>query len=288
VKRALELWQQSLALLEPVGDVQGKAATLHNMADVIAQQGDVQRALELWQQSLALLEQVGDVRGKATTLHIMAGVIARQGDVQRALELWQQSLALKEPVGDVQGKATTLASMAWLAGQQGDHQQARQLNLQSATALASVRAWLDLATVLGNLGTSQEQDGASFLAQAVWLAVRVEVPVDTAVSLAAALVEKLGPGSAEGPVLAAATAMVAAQRGQTHREREAIRGASRLLARTAEARGIAEESWQDWCRGERLFDRQHVFAELDRLLAGLVGESAWLFDRRLLDPCAGS
>jgi endonuclease G len=40
----------------------------------------------------------------------------------------------------------------------------------------------------------------------------------------------------------------------------------------------------EWLQAERLNDPRHVFAELDRILVALVGESAWLFDRRLLDP----
>ncbi len=93
------------ALPERIGDALSKAAILNNMAEVIAQRGEIERALGLWQESLALFEQIGDARGKAATLHQMAGVIALQGDVDRALALWQESLALLEQIGDVQGKA---------------------------------------------------------------------------------------------------------------------------------------------------------------------------------------
>ncbi|MGH9839798.1 MAG: tetratricopeptide repeat protein [Blastocatellia bacterium] len=124
VGRALDLWQQSLAIQEQIGDVKGKAATLSMMAGVIAQQGDVKRALDLWQQSLTIQEQIGDVQGKAATLSMMAGVIAQQGDVKRALDLWQQSLTIQEQIGDVQGKAATLHQMAGVIAQQGDVQRA--------------------------------------------------------------------------------------------------------------------------------------------------------------------
>ena len=98
-----------------------RATILHNMAGVIAQQGDIERAMKLWEQSLKLKEQIGDVQGKAATLANMAGVIAQQGDIERAMKLWEQSLKLKEQIGDVQGKAATLNNMAGVIAQQGRH-----------------------------------------------------------------------------------------------------------------------------------------------------------------------
>jgi hypothetical protein len=66
-----------LALDEQIGDVQGKAATLHAMANLQAQQGDVAGALGLYRDSLALEEQIGNVQGKAATLHEMANLQAQ-------------------------------------------------------------------------------------------------------------------------------------------------------------------------------------------------------------------
>ncbi|KAB8331773.1 CHAT domain-containing protein, partial [Scytonema tolypothrichoides VB-61278] len=89
VEDAVAHYQQTLDLC-PEEDLKQKAATLGNMALVIAQQGDIQRAIALWQQSLEISERIGNVRGKAATLNNMARVIAQQGDIQRAIALWQQ------------------------------------------------------------------------------------------------------------------------------------------------------------------------------------------------------
>ncbi|MEM8505958.1 MAG: CHAT domain-containing protein, partial [Cyanobacteria bacterium P01_D01_bin.1] len=104
VDSAITRYQKALDLC-PEEDLKEKSATLHNMAGVIAQQGDIERALSLWQESLEIKERIGDVQGKAATLNNMAGVIAQQGDIERALSLWQESLEIKERIGDVQGKA---------------------------------------------------------------------------------------------------------------------------------------------------------------------------------------
>ena len=79
-----------------------------------ANQGQVTEAIALYQQSLELKEQIGDVQGKAATLHQMAIIYANQGQVTEAIALFQQSLELKESIGNVQGKAYTLANMGYL------------------------------------------------------------------------------------------------------------------------------------------------------------------------------
>ena len=278
VARAMELWNQSLGLCEEIGDVQGKAAALNNMAGVIAQQGDVARAMELWNQSLVLKEQIGDIQSKAATLSNMAGVIAQQGDVARAMELWNQSLVLLEQIGDVQGKAATLANMAWAAGKQGDAGRERELNLQAARALASVRAWLDAVTVLGNLGVSDDPEAAGFLAQALWLALRVEVPVDRTVRIAAALVRKVGVESSAALLAAAFGVWSARVRGQAHPKKEEIQSrAMGVLGACAEARGVTPEKFGEWLQAEGLNDPGRFLPALRRELEAIVGEG-WVFD----------
>ncbi|MBI3272434.1 MAG: tetratricopeptide repeat protein [Planctomycetes bacterium] len=168
VRRALDLWQQALALVEQIADVEGKARTLGNVAGVIASQGDVRRALEIWQQALALLEQIGDVKGKASTLHNMAGVIAQQGDAKRALDLLQQALALQEQNGEVKGKAATLCSMAGVKAEQGDVRRALDLWQQALTLQEEIGHAEGKAATLGNMAQVIAQQGDVRRALDLW------------------------------------------------------------------------------------------------------------------------
>ena len=54
------------------------------MAGLRAQQGDVAGAMDLYGQSLAIKEQIGNVRGKAATLANLAGLLHQSGDVAGA------------------------------------------------------------------------------------------------------------------------------------------------------------------------------------------------------------
>jgi len=286
IERALKLWQRSLELLEQIDNVQGKAATLHNMAGVVAQQGDIERALKLWQESLELDEQIGNVQGKAATLHQIAEVIAKQGDVRRALELWGDSLKLKEQIGDVHGKAATLAQMAWLANRQGDLERAREYYLEAARSLSAIHAWLDLSTVLTNLGTLGEDGQAgnsAYLAQAFWLCLVTGVPLQDAVGIAGVLLMRLGPEHTAAPFLATAALLLVAQRGRDHPELQNLQQqSSKMVDACAAARDIPVDKFPDWFSNERLNDPDHVIPAVQQALVDIVGDTEWLFDPREL------
>jgi tetratricopeptide (TPR) repeat protein len=280
-ERALEFWNQALDLYEKISDIQGKSTVLHDMAGVIAQQGDAERALDLWNQSLALEEKIGNVQGKAATLHQMAVAIAQQGDVERALDLWNQSLTLHEKIGDVKGKAATLANMAWAAREQGDGERERQLNLEAVQALAAVRAWLNVITVLSNLGTSEDSSAPGFLAQALWLASRVQAPLEDSVSTAAALFQKLTPAGDDALAVAMAAVALSQSRGRQHLQRERFQNhAAGMLVACAAARQIPKGKLQEWLAALPFADWRPA---LDRVLERIVGDSPWMFDRGLLD-----
>ena len=80
------------------------------------------------------------MQGKAATLHQMAGIYARQGQVDQAIALYQQSLEINERIGDVQGKAATLANMGVLSANNGDFQTAISYLQESLTILQHLKS----------------------------------------------------------------------------------------------------------------------------------------------------
>jgi tetratricopeptide (TPR) repeat protein len=260
--------------------VEGKAATLLQMAGVIADQGDVKRALGLWEESLALFEQIGEVEGKASTLNNMAWVIARQGDVKRAFELWQESLALNEQIGDVQGKAATLSNMGSLASKNEDFDEARRLYFEAGKSMATIRAWLDLITVLSKLAYIPSEDAPGFLAQAAWLTIRVESPAEETLNVIAALLEKLGTEHETAPLLGAAAFFIAHTRGRRHPDQEKLINSGMNMLRTcAAAREIEQEAqFEQWITSNGLNDPERFMPALSLSLETMVGEEEWLFD----------
>jgi len=62
--------------------------------------------------ALRLLGWKVQLEGKAATLHNMAGVRVTRGDLEGALALYDQSLAIEEALGNMGGKAVTLSETA--------------------------------------------------------------------------------------------------------------------------------------------------------------------------------
>ena len=79
----------------------GKAATLHCLAIIYANQGEVAKAIALYEESLELEEKIGNIQGKAATLLLLAIIYAKQGEVAKAIAFYEQSLELHEKIGNV-------------------------------------------------------------------------------------------------------------------------------------------------------------------------------------------
>ncbi|MFN6572182.1 tetratricopeptide repeat protein [Dendronalium sp. ChiSLP03b] len=279
IARAIALWEQSLEISEQIGDVQGKATTLGNMAVQIADQGDIPRASALWEQSLEIDEQIGDVKGKATTLNNMAYVIAQQGDISRAIALWEQSLEIFEQIGDVKDKATTLANMACVVGDTGDKARQLELNLQAFLALAQVRAYSDLVTVMGNLGVADESNSLVYLAQAIWLTLRIQAPLADTIYLIRTLYNAVPQGDELEALLGATAMYFCNYRGEGHPQLEELQERSfKIISGAAVAQGIeTQEAFDNWFVQQRLNDPEYFLPRLNQRLEEIVGDG-WLFD----------
>ncbi|MEH1790809.1 MAG: tetratricopeptide repeat protein, partial [Nostoc sp.] len=98
-----------------------KASVLHELGYIYHDLGEWDKAIALYNQSLQITERIGDIQGKAATLHQLAILYANKGDVDEAMSttgyayaLYNQSLQITERIGDIQGKAATLHQLAIL------------------------------------------------------------------------------------------------------------------------------------------------------------------------------
>jgi tetratricopeptide (TPR) repeat protein len=279
ISKAIRLWEQSLEICEQIGDFKGKAATLNNMAQLIAQQGDIPKAIRLWEQSLEIKEAIGDVKGKATTLNNMAGVIAQQGDIARAIAFYEQDLEISEQIGDVKGKALTLANIAYWTGETGDKARELELNLQAALALTQVCAYVDLVTVLTSLGVTDESNGLVYLAQAIWLTLRIRVSLAHTIQLIHALYNAVPQGDELEALLGATAMFFCNRRGEGHPQLEEFQDrSSNMISGAADAQGIEmQEAFNTWIVQQRLNDPKYFLPRLNQRLEEIVGDG-WLFD----------
>lgn len=155
--QALQVYQDSLKLMQGIGNRYGIAASHINIGNVYRDQGDYQAALENYKESFNISQAIGSRRGMAIALLNMGGVRHDEGDYNHALEYFQQSLQISREIDAKREQTTALTGIGNLYHDQGDyglalktHQEGLQLKRELADS-ESFRS--DLVTTLLNLGT---------------------------------------------------------------------------------------------------------------------------------------
>ncbi len=117
-------------LYASVGDGNGEADALNQVANLAYERGDIAAARQLFDQVLAKRRQVGNQKGIASALHNIADCLLIQGDFAGAEALFREALATVRETGDRQLEGLTHVNLADLALRQGNlgeaHTRARE------------------------------------------------------------------------------------------------------------------------------------------------------------------
>jgi hypothetical protein len=150
--------------------------------------------------------------------------------------------------------------------------------LQAATILGSIGDYGGLVTTLRNLGMDNEPDALVYLAQSLWLTLRLSTNLDSAISLIRAIFRKIPSGDPLKALLGATAVHFCATR--SHPELSQLTEQSRnMLENAASQQGIdTPEEREKWFVANGLGDADYVLAATSELLESMVGDG-WLFDR---------
>jgi predicted ATPase/class 3 adenylate cyclase len=119
--RAEALAEKSRSLYQELGDTQGIALSLRQLAVVAARRGKLTEERMLNEEALALFREAGDKEGAAWSLYNLGWLLIVQGDYAQGYALHEESLALHREVGNKWGMAHSLAALAsGLIDTQGD------------------------------------------------------------------------------------------------------------------------------------------------------------------------
>jgi tetratricopeptide (TPR) repeat protein len=280
--RALKLFRRSIEVAEKVGDRHLEAAALHEMANVYARQNEIAKALDLYGQALEFFQQGGDLKDEAGVLHQIAILRAKQGNRDQALELYRASLDIKKKIEDAEGTAITQASLGALLFEKGDTSEALRYLNEAILTLARIHAWPALFTTLSNLAVV-DSSNLTYSMQAIWIGLRVWVPVQARLTLALTVARNLGLNTHAACVVAGATAVVSMKQNEHHPGANSVRASAlELLRRVADAAGVGSEGFERWIKAERLLDPDFVVKHALEELESRVADDQWLFDRRLV------
>ncbi|HXU32375.1 MAG TPA: tetratricopeptide repeat protein, partial [Thermoanaerobaculia bacterium] len=111
VVAARQIYEEAIRVFHEVGDRTREAKILNNLAALIGE-GDLATASRLLSRSLAIKREIGDQQGIALTLANLASVRQTQGDTKGARPYLEEALRISRRLGDAHGTAQVLRGIA--------------------------------------------------------------------------------------------------------------------------------------------------------------------------------
>src|SRR5262249_22788339 len=119
-------YEESVALLRPLGGTDALGSMLNNMGEVARYMGDLDRAAELYEESRAAYER-STGRVPAVTLNMLGHVALVRGDREGARRRFIEALEAARERGDRRSVAESLMEFGLLAAGGGDPRRAARL-----------------------------------------------------------------------------------------------------------------------------------------------------------------
>ncbi|MBM9505244.1 AfsR/SARP family transcriptional regulator [Actinacidiphila acididurans] len=153
---------------EEVGDGQGRAAMLTNLAGMHRIKGEYDRALEYGRRSLELHRELGEGDRVATVLGNLGDAHLGAGDLTAAETCYRQALAAWRERGSLVNSARMLTSLGETLRAQGRHCEAIKALEETLALLDRLGDRATAADVLEILGRTHEERGDTATARACW------------------------------------------------------------------------------------------------------------------------
>lgn len=110
-ERAIEVYEQWLTLAPEIDDRQSESRILGNLGSSYDALEDYDRAIEFLEQSLAIQREISDLPGTALSLNNLGNAYRSLEQFDRAIEFYEQALAIRHNIDDRQGEADALNNL---------------------------------------------------------------------------------------------------------------------------------------------------------------------------------
>jgi tetratricopeptide (TPR) repeat protein len=153
-RRAIEFYQQALAISQEIGDRRGEGNRLGSLGNAQAALGETRRAIEFYQQALGIAREIGDRRAEGTSLGNLGGTYAALGETRCAIEFYQQALAISQEIGDRRGEGSNLCALGIAHADLGETRHAIEFYQEALAIAQEIGDRRGEAQDLGNLGNA--------------------------------------------------------------------------------------------------------------------------------------
>lgn len=161
---ARALQEESLALVQQLGDQQAAATGLTNLGNIAWAQGDFITARPFYEQSLTLVRRQGGVREVANSVSNLANATFHGGDAAAARPLYEEALALYRQLEDPREIASMLNLLGNIAHNRKDYAAARAAHEEALTLYRQWESteWIaNTLFILGNIAEDQKDYAAA-------------------------------------------------------------------------------------------------------------------------------
>jgi predicted ATPase/DNA-binding XRE family transcriptional regulator/Tfp pilus assembly protein PilF len=155
---AMRLFNDALRVLTRLGNKQGMAAVLGNIAILEAQQGLYSQAVETYKQVLQIDRELGDDR-IAVTLNNLGVAYWNSGDVKNAHAMYEESLARFRQMDDPGNMVLALDNLGIVAQYHGEYEVARRYQDEALAICRTYGYKNGLAHVLAHMGSRAVSEG---------------------------------------------------------------------------------------------------------------------------------
>jgi tetratricopeptide (TPR) repeat protein len=157
--RAIEYYEQSLAMSQAIGDRNGEANSLIGLGNAYDSLGQYPRAIEYYEQSLTMSQEIGDRNGEAASLTGLGNAYNFLGQYPRAIEYYEQSLTIKRKIGDRNGESNSLIGLGSVYNSLGQYPRAIKYHKRSLAIKREIGDRNGEARSLNNLGNAYNSLG---------------------------------------------------------------------------------------------------------------------------------
>lgn len=167
-EKAAELYAESLAVFEHLGDERGRAALLHRLGIQAMRRGDLARARELVGESHAIHQRHAYTWGLSQTIGTLGAIERDAGDVALALDLVGESARLALEAGSLWWHAGMLGELAALSLEAGRIDEAERNARESLARADAMRDYGSRVLGVGVLAAVAAERGDVERAGRLW------------------------------------------------------------------------------------------------------------------------
>lgn len=150
--KALEFDQQALAIRHAIGDRTGEGDSLQSIGSDLAFLGELRQAIQSYHQALAIFQALGDRTAEARILMNIGAAFSALGATQESLDYLNRALPILHATGVRPLEAHTLIELGYAYTTLGDFPQALEFLNQAKTISHDSKDTMKEARAIGSIG----------------------------------------------------------------------------------------------------------------------------------------